>query len=74
MSEETTTRKTTTRASKSTAVNLSETAAPWLRSSGIKVCGECGEKLCTRQDADGVTEIFCPANKSNCAFVKTATT
>jgi hypothetical protein len=74
MTEETTTgtRKSTSRA-KVESIDLSSTSSPWLKASGVKVCGECGEKLCTRQGADGKAEIFCPANKKDCAFVKIAT-
>lgn len=69
----TTTKKTTSR-TKVEAVDLSATSAPWLKASGVKVCGECGERLHSREGEDGKPEIFCPTGKKDCAFVKIATT
>lgn len=74
MTEATTTTKKSTSRVKEESVDISTTSAPWLKASGVKVCGECGERLCTREGSDGKPEIFCPANKTDCAFVKTATT
>ena len=52
------------------AIDIKKTPRSWLKSAGVKACPECGEGVHSRKNEDGKTEVFCPAGKPRCSFVK----